>query len=146
MIIKGPLRHAVTLALALAVFALLPATAATATLESAPQAAGQPAAAMIPQSATTVQQTAVDAPSSYCYAGRWTQVRALWHPFGWPLGEHYQVYSSVFVEYRWFQDGIPQYWYGTFTGVKQIYYTPSWYTSIEFKCAVDSPVWIYPLN
>lgn len=82
-------------------------------------------------------------PSSYCYAGRWVQVRALVHPFGVPVYEQYQVSYGVRVQWRWFQDGFPQYFYNEFTSAALIYYTPSWYTSVEFNCSYDSPVWIY---
>ncbi len=107
----------------------------------------QPSVAVAASSTDTVSQVAsLDGPSSHCYAGQWTQVRAWWHPFGIPYGERYVVNPGVFVEWRWFQDGFPQYWYNTFTSSADIIYTPSWFTSLEFKCAADSPVWVYPLS
>lgn len=109
--------------------------------------AAQPPAAIAAGSVDTASQAAtVDGPSAYCYAGQWTQVRTWWHPFGIPYGERYVVNPGVFVEWRWFQDGFPQYWYNTFTSSADIIYTPSWFTSLEFKCAADSPVWVYPLS
>ncbi|GAB2991837.1 hypothetical protein [Saccharothrix stipae] len=98
---------------------------------------------------TTGTRTQAEMPdpvhSSRCYAGQWTQVRLWVHPFGIPHAERYVVNPGVFVEWRWFQDGVPQYWYNTFTTWADITYTPSWLTSLEFKCSVDSPVWVYPL-
>jgi hypothetical protein len=106
----------------------------------------QPSVATPMDPGETVSQVAApDGPSAHCYAGQWTQVRAWWHPFGIPYGERYVVNPGVFVEWRWFQDGFPQYWYNTFTSSADIIYTPSWFTSLEFKCAADSPVWVYSL-
>jgi hypothetical protein len=56
------------------------------------------------------------------------------------------VNPGVYVEWPWFQDGIPPYWHGTFANSADIIYTPSWFTVLQFKCSSTSPVWIYPLN
>jgi hypothetical protein len=78
---------------------------------------------------------------SYCSRDRWTQVHWYVHPF-WPSSYRYTVSSGVRVDWRWFSSEPPFYWEGNFTSQGDIWSPPAWYTSVEFRCSPDSPVWV----
>ncbi len=80
----------------------------------------------------------------YCSPGQWTQVFWHVHP-AWPEKYRFQVYNDVQVNWRRFSTDPSFYWEGSFTTQGEIWSPPSWYTSIEFMCSTNSPVWVTPL-
>lgn len=80
----------------------------------------------------------------YCSPGQYTQVHGYVHPF-WAGNYRYTVNDGVVVNWRYYSSSVPFYWQNSFVTQGDIWSPPAWYTSVEFMCSSNSPVWIAPL-